>query len=114
MEKIKEVQKMNSEGIIQIDQKLLSLEQDQKSIKDSLKTNDLDTKKQARDIKEINEKLVFLSPIIVSTKTTYDQSQSNYKCKLCISVFGNERSLKSHMKAQHIKPISCNQCDNFF
>ena len=114
IERIKEEQKVNSEGIIEIDQKLLTLEEDQKSIKDSIKTNDLDTKKQEGDIKEINEKLVFLSPMIVSTKTTYDQSQSNYKCKLCNSVFGDERSLKSHMKAQHIKPISCNQCDKIF
>ena len=110
IEKIKEEQKVNCDGIIAIDKKLLSLQEEQIGIKSNVETN---SKKYHDDLKELEGKFTHFS----SEKAAIENSATNeidYKCKICSSCFQNRRSLTSHIKVQHPKIISCNLCEKKF
>ena len=114
IERIKEEQRVTSEGIISIDQKLLLLEQYQNSMEGNIETNVTDIARNNNVLKEFNEKVAFLSSRITAKETTDEISSTKKKCELCNSYFENEKSLKSHMKAKHHRNISCHQCDRKF
>ena len=89
IERIKEEQKVNCDGIIAINQKLLSLQQEQIGMKSNVETN---SKKNHDDLKELEGKFTHFS----SGKAAIVTSESDYKCKICSSCFQNRRSLTSH------------------